>query len=336
MKIVFLCDKKIYNTKMSRVRFDGIDAIKRHPGIDLKKTGPGWPGFVGCGRVDSEYKPDLVVVYKPLDMKDFDKIKSPKCLRYNEMWNVNWTKHEIKTSDSRLVISHHMNDLPRFHGKLDPKYKLVHNPHCGEIQMYHDWKEPKTVDVMLSGTCSPKTCYPLRYKFANRVGNLLKKKGVKFHIFHHPGYRYKNLEDIKHHRKKYCKAINRAKIAVTCASDFHYALAKYVEIPLCRTALCADLPRENQDWYRKWMIPISNDYNAEKIINIIMPYLKDEQKLKEITELGYQENLKHRTQEEYARRFVFLAEEFLNGKMDGYDFQTDADKYYNGGDGEHT
>lgn len=335
MRIVYLCDKQIYNKKMSRCRFDQIDAIKRYPGVWLKKTGPGWPEFVGCSQVDELYKPDLVIAYKPLSMKHWDKIKAPKCTQYNECWNVNWTKHEIKTADCRLVICHHFNDIARFNGKLDPGYKLIHNPHAAEKDMYKDWKEEKTVDVTLFGKCTPGSCYPLRFKFAKKIGGLLKKKGVKFHTFHHPGYKYKNLEDIKHHRKKYAKAINRSKIAVTCASDFHYALAKYSEIPLCRTALCADLPRENQEWYRKWMIPISKDYNAEKIINIIMSYLKDDQKLKEITERGYQMNLIHRTQEEYARRFMTIAEDFLSGKLDDYDFQIDSMKYLNGGDGEH-
>ena len=52
-----------------------------------------------------------------------------------------------------------------------------------------------------------------------------------------------------------------------------------------------------------------------------------------LTELGYQENLQHRTQEDYARRFVNLAQDFLAGKMDDYNFGTDADRYLNGGDG---
>jgi len=335
MRIVFLCDYSTYKSKASRVRFHGIDAIKRHPGVWLKKTGPGWPGWPGCKKVDSKWNPDLVIAYKPLAMGDYNKIKAPRCQRYNEMWNVNWTKHEIKTWDSRLVICHHLNDIPRFNGKIDSKYKFVHNPHCAETEMYHHWGEEKTTDVLLIGTCSPRTCYPLRYKIANKVGNMMKKAGIKFQIFHHPGYKIKGLEAIKHHNKKYAKAISRSKIAITCSSDYRYALAKYPEVPLCKTALCADMPKENQEWYRKWMIEISKDYNAEKIIETIRPYLEDPVRLKNLTQKGYEENLKHRTQEEYARRFVRIAEDFLNGKLDDYNFEADYMRYLNGGDGKH-
>jgi hypothetical protein len=335
MRIVYLVDRNIYITKMSRVRFDSIDAIKRYPGVSLKKTGPGWPEFVGCGQVDKKYKPDLVIWYKPLGMSNWNKIKTPKCLRYNEMWNINWTKHEIKISDSRLVICHHYNDIERYKDKIGNEYKLVHNPHCAEQVMFHDWGEKKTIDVLLSGTVRPKSCYPLRYKFACTIGRKLKARGVKYQVFKHPGYKIKGLEAIKHQNKKYAKAINRAKIAVTCSSDFKYALAKYSEIPMCHTVLCADIPKENKAWYRKWMIEISKDYNGDKICDVIQSYLKDDGKLKELTNQGFQENLKYRTQEEYARRFMKIAEAFLNGRLDDYDFQTDAKKWYNGGDGEH-
>lgn len=316
MRILYLVDKKIYNTKMSRVRFHNIDAIKRYPGVNLKKTGPGWPGFRNAAQMELEFKPDLVVWYKPLGIPGYNKVKAPKCIQYNELWNVSSSKSEIKTSNSELVICHHLNDIDRYKDKIDnEKFTLVHNPHCAEKAFFHDWGEDKTVDVMIFGTLKPSSCYPLRYKFATKIGRMLKDKGVNYQVFNHPSYRLDGEKAIKHQLKKYAKAINRCKIAVTCASDYHYALAKYSEIPLCRTALCADLPRENQDWYRKWMIYISRDWKADRIIDTIMPYLKDEQKLKEITELGYQENLRLRTQEHYAERFVKIAHDWLAGKI---------------------
>lgn len=334
MRIVFLCDKRIYNSKMSRVRFHSIDAIKRYPGVWLHKTGPGWKGFAGCKNVDSEYKPDLVIWYKPLGMSDYSKIKAPKCLRYNEMWNCNWTKSEIKTSDSQLVICHHYNDIERFNGKLDPKYKLIHNPHCAEKDVFKDYGHQKTIDVLLVGKVSP-SVYPIRYKFEKRILKLLRKKGYNATKHVHPGYTKGGYNRIKRQVRSYAESINRAWIAVTDASDFHYALAKYVEIPMCKTLLCADYPRENQDWYRKWMLYISKDYNGEKIVNIIEPYLKDKERLKALIEKGYKMNMERRTQEDYARRFMRIAEDFLSGKVNGYDFQKDSMLYYNGGEGEY-
>lgn len=334
MRIVWLCDKRIYDSKMSRVRFHAMDAVKRYPGVWLKKTGPGWKGFCGCKNVDKEYKPDLVVWYKPLSMSNYDKIKAPKCLNYNEMWDCKWTKHEIKTSNSKLVICHHFNDIERFNGKLDPKYKLVHNPHCAEKAIFKDYGHKKTIDVLLVGKVSG-SVYPLRAKFKSRILNKLRKRGWNATMHVHPGYRKGGYEKIKRQVKSYAESINRAWIGVTDASDFHYALAKHSEIPMCKTLLCSDLPKENQAWYRKWMVYISKDYNADKIISIIEPYLKDKAKLKALIDKGYAENMKYRTQEDYARRFMTIAEDFLNGKMHNYDFQKDSRMYYNGSEGEY-
>lgn len=333
MRIVWLCDKRIYDSKMSRVRFHAMDAVKRYPGVWLKKTGPGFKDFCGCKNVDREYKPDLVVAYKPLGMSNWNKIKAPKCLNYNEMWNVNWTKSEIKTSDSKLVICHHFNDIERYNGKLDPKYKLVHNPHCAEKAIFKDYGHKKTIDVLLVGKVNH--FYPLRQKVADRILKLLRKKGYNATFHPHPGYKKDGIEAINRQVKSYAESINRAWIGVTDASDYHYALAKHVEIPICRTLLCADLPDENQAWYKKWMLYISKDYTGEKIVSIIEPYLKDKAKLKAMIDKGYAENMKYRTQEDYARRFMTIAEDFLNGKMNGYDFQKDSHLYYNGKDGEY-
>lgn len=332
MKILYLCDKEIYTKKMSRVRFHSIDAIKRCPGIELKKSGPGWKGFVSADQVEREYNPDLVVWYKPLDMPGHKNVKAPKCLRYNEMWDIGWTKKEITESGSELVICHHFNDFEKYAGKLDPKYKLVHNPHCGEKSVFRDYKQGKPIDVMFVGVKS-REFYPLRRKLLKRVVPLLQARGVNFRKYKHPGYRLEGESAINKQVRDYAQAINRAKIVITCSSKYKYALAKYVEVPLCRTALCGDIPEENQEWYRKWMIPISMDYNAEKICSIIMEVLGNPYKLKRLTELGYQENLKYRTQEEYARRFIMAAEYFLDGKMDSYDFGKDSMRYLNGGDG---
>ena len=334
MRIVWLINKDTYDRKMSSVRRHGIDAIKRYPGVWLRKTGPGWKDFVGCKNVDREYKPDLVIAYKPLSMPHWNKIRAPKCMRFNECWDVNWTKHEIKTFDSRLVICHHLNDIERFNGKLDPKYKLVHSPHCSEKTIFKDYGHQKTIDVLLVGKAN--TVYPLRMKFEKRILKLLRKRGWNATKHVHPGYRVKGFEANKRQVKSYAESLNRAKICVTDASDFHYALAKYSEIPLCKSLLCADLPKENQAWYRKWMLYISKDYNADKIISIIEPYLKDGNKRNALIQKGFAENMKHRTQEDYARRFMNIAQDFVSGKLNAYDFAKDSRMYYNGGEGEYT
>ncbi len=331
MKILYLCNKGIYTKKMSRVRFDGIDAIKRYPGIDLLKHGVGWGNF-NLKRIEKEFKPDLIVWYKPLTIPRHESVKTPCCIRYNEMYDTSWTKHEIKNSKSNLVICHHFNDIQRYAGNLDPKFKLVHNPHCGEVDIFKDYGLKKKVDVLLVGK-KGRQFYPLRRKLDGKVKKMLRKRGIKFETYKHPGYKLKGLEAIRKQNIHYAKAINRAKIVVSCASKLRYALAKYVEVPLCRTVLCGNLPDENQEWYKKWMLPISMDNNATQICGKIINLLKDSKGLQKLTDLGYRENLKHRTQEDYARRFVNIATDFLNGDLKDYDFGKDSMRYLNGKDG---
>jgi len=332
MKILFLCNKKIYDSKMSRVRFHGIDAIKRVPGVTLTKHGIGWGNF-DIKRLERELKPDLIIWYKPLKILGYNDVNTPTCLRYNEMWSKSWTKHEIKGAKSKLVICHHFNDIKRYADNLDPQYKLVHNPHCGETEIFKDYGHKKDIDVLYIGIGS-RTVYPLRRKFDGPVKRILRSKGVRFQVHSHPGYDLNGESEIKRQTIQYAQMINRAKIVVSCASIYKYALAKYVEVPLCRSVLCGNVPDENQEWYRKWMLPVSMDYNASTIAGRIIDLLNDPKRLKHLTETGYEENLKHRTQEHYAKRFVKIAEDFLNGRLDSYDFAVDSEKYLNGGEGE--
>ena len=253
MKILYLIHRNTYNTKMSRVRFQGIGAIKRYPGNNLKITGPGFPDFDGARSVERRFKPDLVMWYKPLAIPGYMNVKAPKCIRYKECWDKEWTAKEIQESNSRLVICHHFNDISRYNKILSPKYKLVHNPHCGEVKVFKDYGLQKDIDVLHIGIISPKI-YPLRTKFIKKVGPILKAKGYTFQQFKHPGYKLKSLKQVNKQVEKYARAISRAKIVVTDMSIYNYNLAKAAEVPLCKTALCCNLPDENEKWAERWKI----------------------------------------------------------------------------------
>jgi len=333
MKILYLIKRHTFNHKMSRVRFDSIYALKRYLGNSLKISGPGYPDFKSARQMELEYKPHIIIWYKPLEMSEYDKVETPRCLRYNEMWDREWTSKEIRTSKSNLVICHHYNDIGKYNDRLDPKqYKLVHNPHCAETRKYRDFEDGKTIDVLYIGQGSKKF-YPLRKKLREKVLPMLANKGIRVKVYNHPGYKLKGLKKVNEQVERYAWNISRAKIVVTCGSIYNYALAKYSEVPLCRTALCANIPGENKEWFLKWMIPIDNNMSAAHIKDKIIGYLRSPEELKEKTELGYHENFFKRSQEEYAKRFIKMADDFLSGEMDDYDFTTDKQRYLNGGDG---
>ena len=121
MKLLFLVNKTLYNTKMSRVRFHGINALSKKTSVAI--WGRGWKGYDNNLTVqqnlDKKDKYDAVIAYKPLELKDFKNIKPLKCLRYNEMYNVDWTLKEIRESGAQLVICHHMNNYEQYRKILE-------------------------------------------------------------------------------------------------------------------------------------------------------------------------------------------------------------------------
>lgn len=310
MKILYFIQKSNWTTKMSVARRHQTEAIERHPDVELMISGPGWKNFDGARNVERRFKPDIVHAYKPLNIGGYENIKSPKCVSYNEMWLRGHTLHEIRASKSDMVICHHGAEA-KLYQRLLPSLKVVHIPHCAEKSIFKDYGLEKTIDVLCTGISSKKF-YPLRRKLKKKVGPILQNRGYKFKVFKHPGYRLPSLEAIKKHTIKYAKALNRSKVVVTCSSKYKYELAKYAEIPMCRTALCADVPGYNKEWYGDWMIVIGQETPPEKIAERIIGYLKKPKERKKKTDAGWKETLKHRTMEVYADKFVEIAKEYLS------------------------
>ena len=108
-KVLFLCNKNYYLTKMSRVRFHSMEAIAKI--TDFKWSGPGWEDYDNDLSVQEninniyshESKPDIVVAYKPLDLVDFADVEQKTCIRYNEMYDYEWTLKEINERLSFLL-----------------------------------------------------------------------------------------------------------------------------------------------------------------------------------------------------------------------------------------
>lgn len=306
LKILHLCSKEFWDRKMSRVRFHSIEAIGRHPEIELIKSGPGWNDFESCKKSEDRYKPDLIVWYKPMQMPDFHLVKTPTCLRYNEMWDINYTSNEIILTKSKLIICHHHNDIKNYDHIKEAIF--YHNPHCAEKLIFKDYGMTKDIDIQLIGVISPEF-YPLRSKFHEIISTrIVPKYGIKYRILQHPGYR---IQDVKSQVINYAKQLNRAKINVTCGSKYRYALAKYSEVPMCKSLLIADMPDENKDWYKKWLVYVNKDAPEDLIINHIMIHF-DPNIYNEWVKKGYDENIKYRTQEKYAERFVNIIKDFLN------------------------
>ena len=318
MKILFFVNRKTYLTKMSRVRFHGIKALSKL--VEVKYWGLGWDGYNPKLTVQENIdwlenvdpptpdKYDVAIAYKPLELKNFKDINIPKCIRYNEMYDVKWTMKEIRESGAQLVICHHLNDCEKYQrGALAhlPDVKFVYIGHCAEKTIFKDYGLHKEYDILIAGCISRH--YPLRNKFLQLLPHL--KKKYKCHQHPHPGY---DLSDA--HTDRYLKemaiAINKARITLTDTGLPRSRYGKYIERPMCGTsAICGDLPDDNADDY-SYVIEVTNSMTAQEIMDKISYYLDNEDKRLEKVQTGIEFASKY-TQEHYAERLLKEIKEFL-------------------------
>ena len=337
MKILFFVNRKTYLTKMSRVRFHGIKALSKL--VEVKYWGLGWDGYnskltvqENIDRLEkadrllaSAYqkpvnKYDVAIVYKPLEMKNFKDINIPKCIRYNEMYDVKWTMKEIRESGAQLVICHHFNDYKKYSNmNLSNDFshvKFVYIGHSAEKTIFKNYNIPKEYDILLGGIISPYH-YPLRCKFLKLMDDIAKLsaaeipafKKIKVHQHRHPGYKLNDAHTDRY-LKEYANKINKSKIVLACCSKWGYRLGKYIEIPMCGTAaICGDLPNDKVDNYDH-VIEVTNSMTLPELFNKINYYLENEDKRLEKVKKGI-EFAKNYTQEHYAKKLLKEIEEFL-------------------------
>ena len=324
MKIAYICDKEHYLKKMSRVRFHSMEAIEKMS--TFLWTGPNWENWDNNKTVDenleiNNFSPDLIVGYKPyawqlqntLEIKGFADSKFTKCIRYNEMYDDEWTLKEINQSAADIIVCHHKNDWEDWKDrKFHKPVHFINIPHCAERTIFKDYGLPKTHDVLLVGAINVRTQlgqhYPLRQKMLDVLGEMA--DDYKVGVYQHPGY---ILGDAHENRSaiEFAKAINSAKICVTCSGAPKSRFGKYVEIPACRTAMAADIPGEEQETFKKFVIEINTQDSNQTIIEKLKNYLDNQEELKKITDRGWLLMNKY-TQDWYASVFINKINSILN------------------------
>ena len=60
------------------------------------------------------------------NMKNMKDVNIPVCLRYNEMYDVKWTRKEIDESGATMIICHHENDMEPYINHYGDKIKFIH------------------------------------------------------------------------------------------------------------------------------------------------------------------------------------------------------------------
>lgn len=281
LKIVYIVKLDTFLFKMSRVRFWAIEELAKHPNINLFITGTNWYNFNNDISLQENInnltiKPDFVIWYKPFE-NSFSPLNIPSCIPYNEMWDIKNTTEEIINSNSNLIVCHHKNDYIHYKDlfKHDVNKTFIYNPHHANPNIFYDQKLEKNIDILISGVTTFK-----HYPFKNRLlCIILKYKDTllkEFNIFHykHPGYNneesYSNINQIN-----YAKIINQSKICISCTSKYNYRLGKYVEIPMCGSVICGDIPYEDQSSFKQMIIHVSPSMSDIEIVNTLIYHLKN-------------------------------------------------------------
>ena len=317
MKFCYLVPRTQYDNKTSRVRFHQIEAIGKI--VETLWTGPGWDNYQDHLSVEENLKrlykgkmPTLAIVFDYRPMIDFHKIKTLKCVIRNEMHDPDGSREnalQLMTTHTNadIVICHHLNEMlnPYFHSIRN---KLFNIPHSANEHIFKDYNLPKTTDVLLCGSTKIEK-YQLRKKMVDVIQNL-QSNNVNAKIHQHPGGWLPDAATDRY-LVDFAKAINQSKICLTCSSIYKCVFGKYVEIPMCNSLLCGDVPDERQEFFRSFMLEVHESESVGRITQKIINQLNDLDSLQNKTKIGFEQSQNY-TMEKYAERFVQTVQSYIN------------------------
>lgn len=309
MRILFLTPKKLFDTKMSRVRFQQVAAIGKHlreggEGRDLFMSGPGWTGWDDTRTTGENIARfgehcDLVLTYG-VQTPDSPR---PVAVQYNEADDHAKVERFVYENHVRLVVFHHANDQPHYQRQFEARgIMTTHIPHCVDTDVFKDYGLPKDIDVLVAGNLSSHF-YPFRYRLMTLAHRVLRKRGYKVVILPHPGYSLPPREGTVV-GEDFARVLNRSKIVLTCSMRFNYALAKYSEIAACRALPCGDLPGERHDFFKRTILNVEPFMTDDLILRTIEDTLDDDETLTRLTTQAHDLTRMTSTMGVYADKFV--------------------------------
>tara|TARA_X000001036_G_C20692424_1_gene809875 strand:+ start:4941 stop:6893 length:1953 start_codon:yes stop_codon:yes gene_type:complete len=310
LQILYVCDALYLQKKMSRVRFWVIEELSKHEDINLLFTGPGFRNFndnktLQQNIIDFNICFDLIIWYKPLNENyHFDKdisIPYKTCIRYNEMWDEEWTRKEIDETGTDIIICHHYNDYLKYRTIYKDK-ELYYIPHCSNTNIFKPLNTEKSIDIMISGVTKKK-----HYPFKHRLLQLILEhqnttlKEYTIHIHKHPGYNFSNsFENIN--QIKYNELINKSKLNIACTSKYMYRLGKYVDIPMAGGLILGDIPFEDPQ-FNEFVVEINDQMNDDTILNVIKTTLQQTTMMNKKRIIGLEWSKNHSVKH-YVNRFL--------------------------------
>jgi hypothetical protein len=215
----------------------------------------------------------------PYWFEDWDKIDIPIILGLEDLHG--YVPGFLEKVFGRMPISaiftkYYFPYLSRYGDKY--KVPVFHWPHCaGEI--HKDYGLKKEWGALHIGTMGGD--YKLRTKIYEELLNM-----PYFHrIDRQPNSLGTKAWPIG---EEYARVLNKAKIVFNCSSRFQYVVAKFFEIPACRSLLVSDNPT---DLERLGFIPDLHFipiYPAIGVKKTMDYWLNNDKKRQEVTDAGYE------------------------------------------------
>lgn len=183
--------------------------------------------------------------------------------------------------------------------------------------VFKDWHLEKTIDYLLMGLnfdrsnekdLRERQMWNSRYPFREKVLETMRNEDG-FIYNRHPGHFAKSSEKLIVN-DKYAKTINEAKIFFTCGGIDEYAVAKFFEIPACRTLMLA-YPNEDvfnlgfEDGVNFVACSMDDFYEKAQF------YKNHDAERQKITDAGYKFVHENHTNRIRAKQFVQAVTDFL-------------------------
>lgn len=319
MNVLFLVPRRIYEEKMSRVRFEEMEALsKTDPRIEVVTTGPGWPdwpdGLAPRDYVQQRYDffkanhnlreiPHVVVSYM---VEGLQGAPIPVAMILHETYNRVKTLRAIEDTGANLVIFTYNTDITQYAEAMEAQgRRLVWIPHGADGDLYRDYGLEKDVDVLVVGNLA-RDFYPFRARLARLAHREIRKRGYKVVTLPHPGFTLPARPGTAV-GEAYARWLNRAKLVMTCTGKHHYAFCKLVEIPLCRSLPVSDLPTDRQGFFRQTTLNVEMWHTDREILGKIEDVLDDDGLRERLTAVAHDKVRQRLTLAHWSERFIYWA-----------------------------
>ena len=224
-----------------------------------------------------------------------DKVSLPKVVHYWDLHSYISERIEfVRENKIDLIVFKYKGALLK-HFKQLMVTKSAWIP-IGAASMFRDYQLPKTIDILLTGWISPQY-YPFRLHALKSLQGF-----PGFYYLKHPGYRHFKPGEVVM-GVEYARLLNRAKLVITDGGKFGYPIAKYFEVPACKSVLvtpCFDDLLELGYKPYKHFIPVS----SENLKEAVFKSLSDEDLVREVSCNGYQLVHQKYTMRNMAKQFV--------------------------------